>query len=140
MKRYYRYVTLIPSFVGIVATLMYSVYANRNYTSEWMTKEGATGTEFLFALIYVIIICLLCLPILLVNFAMVRRSHILTFLSWFLLPVGFMATILIHEIHTQADFGSDSDSGLINYYILDLPFLMGLFWSYFSYLLKRKDL
>jgi hypothetical protein len=55
-------------------------------------------------------------------------------LSWFLLPFSFIGVVISHEIsfktkYEAGRFGTD----FIYILILNLPFVIGLVWSYFSY-------
>ncbi len=134
MFRYYQKAVLLPLAISVVATLVYSAYDNRNYKSEWFTREWMIQMSFVFALFYGILLCILCLPILLVRQPRVRTNVILTFLCWFGLPVGFMTAYGLHEIRS----GSGADGDLIYVAIMNIPFLAGLIWTYGMYLIQGK--
>jgi hypothetical protein len=57
----YKKSILYPAIALLPFTLVYAAIENRNYKSEWFTRESVIGLTFVAALVYVVIVCLLCL-------------------------------------------------------------------------------
>lgn len=130
---YYSRAAFIPAGISFFATMIFTIRENQHYSSEWLTRESVIEMAFVYTLGYVIFLCLLCLPIFLVKLDTVKRSRILTFLSWFLLPVSWMTAVFIHELRFDLQYGGKPDSDLLYVALLNLPYLAGLIWTYISF-------
>lgn len=133
LARYYKNATLYPSITVIVLILIYSVIENRNYKSEWLTSDAATAMMVEAALVYSLLISALCASIFLVNIKSIKSSYVLTALCWFTLPIGFMATLVIHELNYDMAHNGGPGRDLIYVALSNLPFVIGLGWTYWRY-------
>jgi hypothetical protein len=131
--KYYINSTIYPSIVAIITTLIYSIIDNRNYKSEWMTSDSLIGITILTSLVYSLVLSVMCLPIFLVNIELIRRKKIWTALSWFLLPVICITVVIVHEIKFNLTYNEKFGSSFLYIVLLNLPFIVGLIWTYSSY-------
>jgi hypothetical protein len=127
---------LYPSLIAVLSVVVFSIIDNRNYKSEWLTADTVimltTGT----ALVYSAIISLLSLTIFLNKSAQIKHNTLFSFLSWFLLPFGFMLTVIVREALFKIKSGEKFDSDVIYVALLNLPFIVSHIWAYRRY---RKD-
>jgi hypothetical protein len=137
LSEHYKKAVLYPSlFVFIVATV-FSIIENYNYKSEWLTADTVIFLSIGTAFIYCLIFCLLSLTIFLNRLEKIKENGVLSFLSWFLFPFGFMIVVFAHEISFKIRYDEKFDSDFVFVIVLNLPFLFGLIWSYVIY--KRAD-
>jgi len=127
----YRRSVIFPAIFLVIFTVVYSSIENRNYESEWITKEAAVETDILAAVIYCALICLLSLTMFLNKISRVGSSNILSFLSWFLLPVGVMCVVSAQAINEYNTVESSFESLMA--LIFNLPFVIGLTWGYIKF-------
>jgi hypothetical protein len=133
LSRYYRNAVLFPAAIMLMILLIYAIIDNHEYVSEWFTAEGVILISFIYAIIFSVIICILSLTIFLNNYAAVRQSIILNFFSWFLLPIGLIVIMWIHDIKHCIQYNVDYLDTYISNFILTVPFLLGLILSYIKY-------
>lgn len=136
MDKYYKIGVIYSSLVAIFLSVAFSVVDNYNYKSEWLTAGSVIFLSIIFVIIYSLIISALSVSIFLVKFNRVKSSATLTLLSWFLLPFSFIAVILIHEINFKIKYQMESTNDITYLIIVNLPFIIGLVWSYLKY---KKD-
>ncbi len=129
----YKKATLYPSIIIILGTLVFSIIENYNYKSEWLTGESVIFLAIITAIVYCLIVSLLSLTIFLNKFKKVNENSVLIFLSWFSLPFGFITIVFIHEINLNIKYEEKGDSDLVYIVIFNLPFILGLIWSYYKY-------
>jgi len=127
----YRRFVILPAIFLVIFAIIYSNIENRNYESEWLTKEAAIETDILVAVIYCASICLLSLTMYLNKINRVRSSNILSPLSWFLIPVGFMCVVMTKAINEYITVESSFESLIA--LIFNLPFTLGLIWGYIKF-------
>ena len=133
LSGYYRRATIYPSLLSIFITTIYSYNVNRSYKSEWLTSDAVTLFSMMAAFVYAIIICLLSLTLFFNKYERVRQSRNLSLLSWFLLPIGFIATVIVSNIRLMISDQTDDRSDFIFIILLNLPFMVALIWSYVRY-------
>jgi hypothetical protein len=138
LNQYYKQAILYPLLVIVPSIIAYSIIDNYTYKSEWLTADSVISIAIITAFIYCLIISLLSLSIFLNKYELVQRNHILTFLSWFLLPFGFISIVFIHEISFSIEFHTKLGSDFIYVIILNLPFIFGIIWNYIKYI-KATD-
>ena len=127
----YRRFVILPAIFLVIFAVIYSIIENRNYKSEWLTKEAAIETDILAAVIYCALICVLSLTMYLNKINRVRSSNILSPLSWFLIPVGFMCVVLAKAVNEYITVESSFESLMA--LIFNLPFTICLIWGYIKF-------
>jgi len=70
--------------------------------------------------------CLFSLTLFFNKIQKVKSMPVLNIASWFLLPVGYIAIVLINDIKNRVAFGFDVGQGLFYILIMTLPFVFGL--------------
>ena len=133
LVQHYRNAVLYPSLVIILLSIIFSIIDNYNYKSEWLTAESVIFLSIVTAIVYSLIISALSLTIFLNKFEKVKVNNVLTALSWFLLPFVFITIVFIHEIRVRVNYEEEFGSDFIYVLILNIPFIVGLIWSYFRY-------
>ncbi len=129
----YKKATLYPSLIIIFATVIFSIADNYNYKSEWMTASSVIFLSIIVAFINCLVISLLSTTIFLNKIPEIKNNRFLNFLSWFLLPLGFITVLLVHEIKFNIKYHEKFGSGFMYMIILILPFVIGLISSYYKY-------
>jgi hypothetical protein len=137
MNKYYKKAALYPSIIAFIVAIAFSIIENYNYKSEWLTADAVISLSIITAFVYCLIFCLLSLTIFLNRFDTIRENGFLNFLSWFLLPFGFMTIVFVHEITFKIRYNEKFESDFVFVLILNFPFLFGLIWSYVIY--KRAN-
>lgn len=133
LSKYYRIGVIYPSVVVILLTTIFSIINNFNYKSEWLTAESVIFMSVIIATIYSILISVLSLTIFLNSHAKVNTSKILTALTWFLLPFGCIAIVLIHDIKHRLKYENGFGSDFMQLLLLNVPFIFGLIWTYIKF-------
>ncbi len=136
MRLWYFKSTLYPALISILATGAWAVYDNRDYKSEWQSGNENIGLSLVLAMGYLVIMMIACLPIFLVDNPRVQRSKLLTFFSWFLVPVGWIVFVFALEIRFDLKFEGRIGAEIMYNVWLNLPYLVGLVLTYVQY---RKD-
>ena len=138
LGKYYIIASLYSAITVLILSIVYSVIENREYKSEWFTANTVIMISIVFSLVVSAIICTLSLTIFLNEFNIVKKNIVLSFLSWFLLPVGFMTIFLVHSIKMRIQYGPENDTGLIHLIIIIIPYLVGLTVSFLRFRLRIK--
>lgn len=133
LGEHYKKATLYPSIAVIISTIVFSIIDNIDYKSEWLTAESVIVLSITTAFVYCLIIGFFSLTIFLIKFQKIKESNVLTFLSWFLFPLSFITIVFIHEISFSIKYQGKLTSDFIYTIILNLPFAVGLIWSYYKY-------
>lgn len=131
--KYYKIATLYPSIVTVLVTVIFSIIDNYNYRSEWLTAESVLTFTVVFALGYCVLLSLLSLTIFLTRLPKIQGNNVFTFLSWFLLPLGFVFTVIGYELNFNKQNNKAWDSDLWYIVVLNLPFTIALIVSYYQY-------
>jgi hypothetical protein len=130
---YYKKAALYPSIIALAVISVISILDNRDYKSEWMTADMVILTIIIAAFIYCLIFCFVSLTIFLNKFDSVKENAFFNFLSWFLLPLGFMAVVFVHEINLFINGKDTNGEGYAYLLIVNLPLFFGLLRSYLRY-------
>ncbi len=135
LNRHYKQAVFFPFIIVMLSTIVFSIVDNYNYKSEWLTADSVIMISIIWAFVYSLVIGLLSLTIFLNKFERIKKNELFMVLCWFLLPFGFIAIIINHEINFKLQyeagkFGND----FIYLIILNVPFVIGLIWSYFNYI------
>ena len=130
LTRIYRRSVVYPGIIEVGFIIAYPPI-DRDYKSEWMTSESLSELAFIPALVYWVLICLLALPIFLNRYPRVSSDNILSVLSWFLLPGGFICALLIKVVTKYSNAGSIYEIAYTITY--NLPFVAGLIWGFWKY-------
>jgi len=126
---------LLPAMISIISTTVLSATENNAYKSEWMTKGTVIGMTLMVSFIHSLIISFLALTIFLNNKTFKTRG-ILTFFSWFVLPVTWIIITSYKTIDHRLNYEIDTEAQLIYLVTLNLPFIIGLIWTFIIY--KRQ--
>jgi hypothetical protein len=124
-----------PGIALIPLSIIFAVIENRNYESEWMTKESATGLTIIAAVLYSLLICLLSLTIFLNKYEKITTNALLSGLCWFLLPGTFMCAVIFKAWNEYLTMGSDGEIELA--IVVNLPFIVGLTWGFWRFHKQR---
>ena len=133
LGKYYRNSALYPSLVTIFLTIVFSVIYNYDYKSEWMTADSVTFLSVLTSIIYCLIMSSLSTTIFLNKFDKIKDNSFLNFLTWFLLPFGFIIVVFFHEISFRIKYNEKFDNDFMYISVLNFPFIVGLIWTYCKY-------
>lgn len=114
-------------------TSVYSIIDNYNYKSEWLTASSVISMQITFTFLYSLIISCLSLTIFLNKFEKIRSNSFWGSLSWFLLPFSFIIIVIVHEVNFSLKYEGKLGSDFNYYIILNVPFIIGLIWSYIKY-------
>ena len=137
LTRYYRRAALLPSGILILGSIIYSICdltigPGKHYKSEWLTADSMDLYAIGMVILHCGIVSLLCSTIFLINYVSVRTSPILTFLSWFLLPMiylGYLLALLCRSVYHQVDV-----QGTCLFVLsLTLPFIFGLILTFVKF-------
>jgi hypothetical protein len=128
----YKKATLYPSIAAILLTIVFSLIDNYGYKSEWLTANDVVGLSIFTAIVYCLIICLLSTTIFLNKIPEIKTNFFLNFLTWFLLPLGFIAVVFIHEMKLKIKYDEKFNDEFVYILILNIPFVIGLIWTYFK--------
>lgn len=129
----YRNSMLYSAIINLVGSIAFTVWENRNYTSEWLTSNGILPFVFITDIIFTVFFAIISSPIFLNTYNIIRNNMILSLLSWFLLPVTFTGVLLGYGVKHTMLSGEKDLNYLVYLLILTLPFLGGLIWSFTVY-------
>jgi hypothetical protein len=137
LDSYYFRAVIFPSGLIIILSIGFAIIDNFNYKSEWLTGGGMIIMAMVTSFIFCLLICLLSLTIFLNTYEIVRRSFFLSFLSWFLLPMGLIAIVLMHEMTYNKDLIIENDTSYIYPLILTIPYIISITLSFIKYKLSK---
>jgi hypothetical protein len=129
----YKKAVLVPAVIAVAATVVYSVVYNYNYKSEWLTADFVIFYSILISVAYLSITSLLSRSIFFIKLPVVKASKILTFISWFLLPLTPVFIVMYYALKTQIGQENAFGDGFWYVVILNLPNVIGLVWGYYKY-------
>ncbi|HEY4788859.1 MAG TPA: hypothetical protein VIH57_22570 [Bacteroidales bacterium] len=124
LSNYYKKAVIYPSVFILLFCIIYPIADN--YKSEWQTIKSAMLISTVASLIYAVLMCGLSLTIFLNKFQKLRRNLVWNILTWFLLPCGYIITVLISDIHNRMKYDFGFGNGFIYLLIMTLPFVIGL--------------
>jgi hypothetical protein len=133
LTRCYKNVTIYPSLIVIFLTTIYSYNVDRYYKSEWFRSVDVMFFSIFFSVFYAIALSILSLTIFLNKYERVKQSKLLGFLSWFLLPFGFMAFVIIKNISLMISNEVDEVFDFIFILLLNIPYIAALIWNYIKF-------
>jgi hypothetical protein len=124
----YKRAVVYPGIILLFIATVFSIIENRDYESEWLTRETAIGMAIIAALLYGLLICLLASTIFLNRYKKVSSNGILSAFSWFLVPGGFICAVIGKAFNEYFTVGTTYE---IAYAIVfNSPFLIGLIWGF----------
>jgi hypothetical protein len=124
----YKKSVVYPACFLLVAATLFSIIINRNFVSEWLTREAAVELDFAAALLYGLLVCLFCLPMFLNYYEKISSHKILSALSWFLIPGSFICLVVAKALNEYFTVGSVYE--ILYAIIFNLPFIIGLIWGF----------
>ncbi len=136
LHTYYVKSAIYPTMFVILSSIAFGIIDTNNYKSEWLTGNAVMYYLIIFGIFYCLLLCILSLTIYLNRLKAIRNNIVLNLLSWFLLPVGFIFFMVLNQIQSVIKY-EESRNDLVYIIILNIPFLVGLVWSYISF---RKQL
>jgi hypothetical protein len=134
IAKFYTRSVVYPGLFFIPCITLFSLIDSRNYKSEWLTSASVVQMTFVAALVYWILICILALTIFLNRFEQIRSSLVLSGLSWFLLPAGFICLVTGKAINEYLTVGTTGE--IIYALLFNLPFVTGLVWGFWKFRTK----
>lgn len=134
---YYVKSAIYPTMFVILSSIAFGIFDTKNYKSEWLTGNAVMYYLMIFGIFYCLILCILSLTIYLNRLKVIRNNVVLNLLSWFLLPIGFIFFIVLSQIQSVVKY-EESAKDLFYVIILNVPFLVGLIWSYISFRTQLK--
>lgn len=130
LNKYYLKATLYPFLITVIATAVFSIIENRDYKSEWLTGEAITLMMIGLAILYCLLLGVLCLTIFLCRLDIVKRNRIMIFFSWFLLPLIPAVIMAVKIFHGEQD---SEQSSIKLFVLLNGPFIIGLVRAFILY-------
>ena len=129
--RYYRNAAIYPSLFVLVFSVIYTILDN--HKSELTTDKSEIMMSIVPSLIYLLLMCGLSLTIFLNRIQKLHKNIFWNVLTWFLLPVGYIAMVLIYDINIRIHYDFGFGRGFIYLLIMTLPFIIGLCWTFVKY-------
>lgn len=132
LEKIYRQSIFCPSIILLLITLVYSViyflgYKKVEQINMYECYERV-ALNLLMAIIYCIIIGICALTILLNRYEKIRSNVVLSYFTWFLLPISFIFSTIGKAINELLDVGSTLE---ITYALVaGVPFIIGLFLGF----------
>jgi len=133
---YYKKAVLYPLLLVVLFVILFSIADNYDYKSEWMTAGEVISLSIVVSVIYGLIVSALATTIFLNKIKRVRSNKWLSFLSWFLLPFGFIGAIVAYILLYEND---EAGNGFTYLLLINVPFILGLTWSYYKYRKANSD-
>ncbi len=126
---------LLPAIISVITTTVLSTIDNSDYKSEWMSQGYFIGMVIVASFLHSLIISLLAITIFL-NKKIIKTNGILSFLSWFLLPMSWIILTIYKTIDHRLNYETGTTGQLVYLVTLNLPFVIGLIWTFIIY--KRQ--
>lgn len=144
--RYYKRAVALPSGIIILGYILYTIYdltigPSKDYESEWLNPDAADVILIGMVILHCGIVALLCSTIFLIHFSIIRMSPILTFMSWFLLPMiymGYLMYLPCRSVYSPVNVPVFYSLILS----LTLPFIFGLILTFIKFrnrIVDRSD-
>ncbi len=124
----YKRSVVYPSLALLPVIAISSAIINRDYKSEWLTREAAIRMDIIAGLIYCLLICLLALTIFFNRYDRISSNSVLSALSWFLIPGGFICLVFEKALNEYLTVGTTYETFFA--LIFNLPFVAGLIWGF----------
>lgn len=135
LKRLYLLGVLIPGLIVVIATTVSTTFDSEQYKSEWLTKDTIIGMTLLVSLIHTLIISVLSLTMFLNK---KRQTTLITFLTWFLLPITWIIITVYKTVDHRLNYAIDTKEQLLHLIPLNLPFIIGLALTYLIFIRQKK--
>lgn len=136
VKNLYTRGLLFPALVAVLSTSILSLFDTRDYKSDWLTKESIVLMAVLTSCVYSAIVCTLALTIFL-NDILIKTGRLAIFLSWFLLPMGWIIIAVYKTTYDRLTYQGGTTVQFMYLITLNLPFVVGLVWTYVLFIKKR---
>jgi hypothetical protein len=135
LRRLYIIGVLIPGLIAIVATTISTALDNEDYQSEWLTKDAVVGMTLIVSLVHSVVISMLSLTIFLNR---KKQTDLLTFLTWFLLPITWISITVYKTLDYRLNEGIHTKRQLLHLISLNLPFVIGLILTYTIFVRQKR--
>ena len=128
---YYKKAIIYPSIFIVCFCVMYAVIDN--YMSDWTVIKEMIAMSAVSSLIYVIIVSVLSVTMYLNKYEIINRNIVWNIVTWFLLPLGYIAIVLFNDISNRVIYGFGFGSDFVYLLIMILPFVAGLCWTFIAF-------
>ncbi len=130
---YYKKAVIYPSLFILFFCVIYSILNNSDYKGDWPTTKSIIIMTVASSFFFSLLLNVLSLSIFLNKFKKLHRNLIWNMLTWFLLPLGYIAIVLIHDINNRIKFSFGFGNDFIFLLIMTLPFVISLCWTFMKY-------
>ncbi len=130
---YYKKAVIYPSLFILFFCVIYSILNNSDYKGDWPTTKSIIIMTVASSFFFSLLMNVLSLSIFLNKFKKLHRNLIWNMLTWFLLPLGYIAIVLIHDINNRIKFSFGFGNDFIFLLIMTLPFVISLCWTFMKY-------
>jgi small-conductance mechanosensitive channel len=130
---YYKKAVIYPSLFTLFFCFVYTTLDNLSYKSNWQTTKSLIIVAMISSLIYTLLLYVLSLTIFLNKIKKLSKNIIWNIVTWFLLPLGYIAISLTHDVNTRIKFAFGFGNNFIFILIMTLPFVFCLFWTFLKY-------
>jgi len=131
LSYYYKRATAYPALFVLFFSLVYAIIVNFN--SQGNTNYSAITTAIVSSFLFALLMSILSLGIYLNKISKLHKNISWNLISWFLLPLLYLAIVFMHDLNTRIrlDFGFGSDFFFL--LVMTIPFVIGLCSSFFKY-------
>ena len=129
--KYYKKAALYPSLFVLFFSLIHSLIAN--YESNGLTDYSAILMSIITSFIFTLLMSLLSLSIFLNKITRLYKNLIWNVLSWFLLPLFYLAIVFIHDLKIRVKYNFGFGDDFIFLFIMILPYIISLCWTFIKY-------
>jgi hypothetical protein len=135
LRTCYKYAVIIPSVLVVTGYILYAILYvtlgwGHRYKNEWGDSNAFLLLVIFIAMIKAVITCCLSATLFLNAYVPVRNNALLSFLSWFLLPMIWLGGLPVYELYQNR--GSSNGQGIL-FLANTLPFVLGLLVTFILY-------
>ncbi|WP_460218747.1 hypothetical protein [Psychroserpens sp. MEBiC05023] len=131
--KYYKVAVLYPSILVCLSGILFSIVSNRNYISDFISKDAIIELGILFTVLHVLIMLILSLPIMLHQKSVIHNSKLYSIISWFFFPIIYLGIILFEHFSYETNTRFYTNDGTIFILILTVPYIISVMLSYYMY-------
>ena len=136
LSEIYKRSVIYPGLMIILLTAIILFIENQDYQSEWLTRQAVIEMGIVTVFLYSLLICILSLTLFLNNYDRIRKNKFLSALCWFLIPGGFICTVIGKAFNEYLTVDTNE---MVYALIFNLPFITGLLWGYYKFRNQNKE-